>query len=115
MRKTQPMIASDATAQRAPPFDPRVAVNPLVDTDEADRRGDLDLGGLLDYTKRIRLQPASFDQRAKCWSGETLSIRRVEEGERERTAGGRCAQLGRVSAPDARHSAERQRFDIGAQ
>ena len=48
-------------------------------------------------------------------AGEVLSVGRIEEGERERAAGRRGAEPGRVRPPDAGDPAERQRLDIGAQ
>ena len=95
--------------------DLRVAVSPLVDKGEADRRDDLDLRRLLHHAKRIWLKPSSLDERGERRSSQTLSVRRIEEGERKRAAGRRRTELRRVGAPDARHAAERQRLDIGAQ
>ena len=70
-----------------------VAVDPLIDACETGRRGDLDLGVLLDDAERVRLEPAAFDKRAKRRSGEALAVRRIEKGERKRAAGGGAPSL----------------------
>ena len=95
--------------------DLRVAINPLVDANEASRRGDVRLGRLLDDAERLRFEPPAFDERGERRRGETLAVGRIEEGERERTAGWRRAEPRRIGAPDAGHAAERERLDIGAQ
>src|ERR1700722_6904124 len=92
-----------------------VAVSPLVDKGEADRRDNLDLRRFLDHAKRIRLKPPPPDERGERRSRKTLPIRRIDKGERKGAAGRRRAKLRRVGAPDARHAAERERLDIGAQ
>src|SRR5580700_3409305 len=95
--------------------DLRVSVSPLVDKSEAVGRDNFDLLRFLDHAKRVRLKPPSLDERGERRSRKSLPVRRIEEGERKRATGRRRTELCCVGAPDAGHTAERQRFDIGAQ
>ena len=90
--------------------DPRIAINSLVDAGETLRSSDFGLGGFLDDAERVRLEPAALDERGERRTGETMSIGRVEKGERKWAAGGRgteprrrrrarCASPRRAPAP----------------